>query len=1361
MKSKKIFILLSALALSLAACNSGTSTQKSSVQGGSENTPSTPASDPSSTGTPSEPGSQTVAVTAVTLDKTELALEVNQSATLVATVTPSNASSTKVTWESSDTSVATVSSLGKVTAVKVGTAKITAKSQSNPEVKAECTVTVTEEGGKYGSLNKPKTVAEILAIAAEECKNDQDHTADQVYVKGLISKAPTNKGTYSQNIYLKDSASSDKELLVYSANHSAEKTPYQNDEVILHGYLMNYRTTIEISNVTINGNKVYPEIDSITRGTSTISYSAEHGSFNADAPKSGKNLSEFTFSVTPAQGYKIDNVMVNGEEVAAQADGSYKATVKGNTAVVANISEEGVSMLSATMKYSGETTNMAEGNNASLVNLDPSVFEVTSDNPTGIYAGLNAAGNIRLYNGYKNTADRTLGTKITVSSRRVTVKKITITLNAGSPTGFADLEVKAGDKVVTGTDGVYEIEDGTFSLKNVSNAEASKQIHIDQVVIAYVEKALVPATAIALDKNTLELEAGKSAVLVATLTPSDSTDVIVWSSDNEAIAKVDQTGKVEAVAEGMTVIVAKVSDTLMARCQVTVKAAKVINYGSATAPLTIAEAKAVLEETGTNNSAQPLFVKGIVSTNKAFNTTYDNGEIWLQSDDGTVEKAFELYNCGIDASIDNAAKYKVADGLKGCEVVATGYGKIYRDTYELTNVTIDGNKINPSIISLVPPAAVDATAVKLNKTSAELEINDELQLTATLEPAGAVGEITWSSSAAAVATVDQTGKVVAVAAGEATITAKVSDAVKAECAITVKAQAAAPKALPADGLKINVETLDLNTNKSYANNNNRAVTVSEIDLVLDPDSVGTIMKASAPYVATGSAQVDCMQFKKGNLVGFKTKDKIEAAKVATVKLFASGYSTEGADYLPYFLIGSSTTPIKANEIDATTNKASGVANGQQHTDGKDMYVYELSYDLSAVNGEAITFVTAKSGAAYISEIVISNASAPVVSNEAMPWYTEGTGNQAIHFEGAGIWTWVKYDSMGYADFNEFNAAKDNFVAAYESEPAASIVDKVISDDNATLKYARVYIVLSAAYNTGRLTLTIPGKDGKTYEGTLEFSSGDLVKINGVDFAAPVAQPTGAFRGLAKTAAGTFIPVDMILAADSAALSVNGEAANVTSYSWDNKDTLTIVTDGAYGTITAKFANNVFTITNLTGQAAAQLDLTFAVQLSGNCQFIDCGAMTLDQMNAMFVRRYDRNDGNGWQINNPSDGRISAVTKEGRAGLQCNGFSSGKVGFTLKADLAQPIPGTAIKSLGCWIYNPGETSFQMKLFAYKSANRATNGQLNTFTIEPGWHFYQTGVVNGSSFTSSDSFYNFQFYYENTSINPVFDDLCIYM
>ena len=119
------------------------------------------------------------------------------------------------------------------------------------------------------------------------------------------------------------------------------------------------------------------------------------------------------------------------------------------------------------------------------------------------------------------------------------------------------------------------------------------------------------------------------------------------------------------------------------------------------------------------------------------------------------------------------------------------------------------------------------------------------------------------------------------------------------------------------------------------------------------------------------------------------------------------------------------------------------------------------------------------------------------TKEAMPWFTTGEGNQAIHFEGAGIWTWVNYGTMGYADFAAFNAAKESIVAAYESEPATTINDKVVSDDIAASKVCRVYIVLSAAHNTGKLTLTIPGADGKTYEGTLEFNAGALTKVNGV------------------------------------------------------------------------------------------------------------------------------------------------------------------------------------------------------------------------------------------------------------------------
>ena len=66
-----------------------------------------------------------VAVTGVTLNKTELILDTGGSETLTATVAPADATNQKVTWKSDKPEIATVDANGKVTAVKVGEATIT------------------------------------------------------------------------------------------------------------------------------------------------------------------------------------------------------------------------------------------------------------------------------------------------------------------------------------------------------------------------------------------------------------------------------------------------------------------------------------------------------------------------------------------------------------------------------------------------------------------------------------------------------------------------------------------------------------------------------------------------------------------------------------------------------------------------------------------------------------------------------------------------------------------------------------------------------------------------------------------------------------------------------------------------------------------------------------------------------------------------------------------------------------------------------------------------------------------------------------------------------------------------------------
>ena len=87
--------------------------------------------------------SQTQNVTQIVLDKTSLSLKPNDTYTLAATVLPSNASNKVVTWTSSKTNVATVSSNGLVTAKAKGSCVITCSATDGSGVKASCQVTVT------------------------------------------------------------------------------------------------------------------------------------------------------------------------------------------------------------------------------------------------------------------------------------------------------------------------------------------------------------------------------------------------------------------------------------------------------------------------------------------------------------------------------------------------------------------------------------------------------------------------------------------------------------------------------------------------------------------------------------------------------------------------------------------------------------------------------------------------------------------------------------------------------------------------------------------------------------------------------------------------------------------------------------------------------------------------------------------------------------------------------------------------------------------------------------------------------------------------------------------------------------------
>lgn len=100
-----------------------------------------------------------VKATKVSLSKTSIKIKKGDKYTLKGSVTPSNTTNKAVKWTTSKSSVATVSSIGVVTAKNYGTATITCTAQDGSGKKASCTVTVGYSltyklnGGKNSSSN--------------------------------------------------------------------------------------------------------------------------------------------------------------------------------------------------------------------------------------------------------------------------------------------------------------------------------------------------------------------------------------------------------------------------------------------------------------------------------------------------------------------------------------------------------------------------------------------------------------------------------------------------------------------------------------------------------------------------------------------------------------------------------------------------------------------------------------------------------------------------------------------------------------------------------------------------------------------------------------------------------------------------------------------------------------------------------------------------------------------------------------------------------------------------------------------------------------------------------------------------------
>ena len=136
-----------------------------------------------------------------------------------------------------------------------------------------------------------------------------------------------------------------------------------------------------------------------------------------------------------------------------------------------------------------------------------------------------------------------------------------------------ELETLKGDLVVTGhyTDGSSAVvTDYTLSgslVAGTSTITVTKDGFTATFEVT-VSEGEVKATGITLDKTTLSFTGKTPIQLTATVTPSNSTDAVVWRSSENAVATVEN-GLVTPVADGSCVIYATAGD-VTAECSVSV-----------------------------------------------------------------------------------------------------------------------------------------------------------------------------------------------------------------------------------------------------------------------------------------------------------------------------------------------------------------------------------------------------------------------------------------------------------------------------------------------------------------------------------------------------------------------------------------------------------------------------------------------------------------------------------------------------------------------------------------------------------------------------------------------------------------------
>lgn len=279
---------------------------------------------------------------------------------------------------------------------------------------------------------------------------------------------------------------------------------------------------------------------------------------------------------------------------------------------------------------------------------------------------------------------------------------------------------------------------------------------------------------------------GESAETDEKLAKAASKLTVEWTSSDESVATVDETGTVTAVAAGEANVTASVKDADIAastHIKVVVtptgvaapESIDLVTNGENTKDLDAKLVPADATDVKLAYESSDESVATVDETGKV--TAVANGECTITTyvvADAKDADASELSAVAVEAADSEETDDSVATMPEDLAAMDSAFGVVPEDLKAETKVTVTTN----------------VESVALDKTEGVLTVGNTVTVTATVTPDTATNaSVTWTSSDEAIATVDSEGKITAVAPGTATITATSDSNPDASAAYAVTVQA--------------------------------------------------------------------------------------------------------------------------------------------------------------------------------------------------------------------------------------------------------------------------------------------------------------------------------------------------------------------------------------------------------------------------------------------------------------------------------------------------------------------------------------------------------------------------------------------